>query len=131
MQIIIPMSGAGTRFVNAGYSTLKPLIEVDGSPMIEHVVRMFPGATDFVFICARNHLDETPLRSVLQRLVPNAVIVPIDPHKRGPVHAVLQARDWIKDAEPVLVNYCDFSVGWDYADFNRTMQKSQCDGCLT
>ena len=35
--------------------------------VIEHVVRLFPGETDFVFICARDHLETTPLRSVLRR----------------------------------------------------------------
>ena len=66
MQIVIPMAGSGTRFVRAGYKAIKPLIEVDGRPMIEHVVRMFPGEHDFLFICARPHLEETPLRTVLE-----------------------------------------------------------------
>lgn len=125
------MSGLGSRFVRAGYKTLKPLIEIDGMPMVEHVVRMFPGETDFVFICARNHLEETPLRSVLQRLVPGAAIVPIDPHRRGPVHAVQLADAYVKNDEPVIVTYCDITVGWDYENFKRVMQETKCDGCLT
>ena len=51
MQIVIPMSGFGERFRRAGYSVPKPLIEVEGKPMIGHVIDMFPGETDFVFIC--------------------------------------------------------------------------------
>ena len=50
MQIIIPMSGFGERFRSAGYDTPKPLIEVDGKPIIEHIVEMFPGNTNFIFI---------------------------------------------------------------------------------
>ena len=30
IQLIIPMSGIGKRFIEAGYTTPKPLIEVDG-----------------------------------------------------------------------------------------------------
>lgn len=131
MQIIVPMSGRGTRFVRAGYTKIKPLLEVDGKPIIEHVVRMFPGETDYVFICARDHLEETPLRGVLERLVPGARIVGIEPHRKGPVYAALQAEGDIKDAEPVILNYCDFSTYWDYAEFKRRMQTLKCDGCLT
>ena len=39
MQIIIPMSGLGSRFQAAGYTEPKPLIKVDGKPIIEHVVK--------------------------------------------------------------------------------------------
>jgi NDP-sugar pyrophosphorylase family protein len=131
MQIVIPMAGSGARFVRAGYKALKPLIEVDGMPMIEHVVRMFPGERDFLFICSQNHLEETPLRSVLERLVPDACIVAIEPHKLGPVHTALSAIDFIKDDKPVILNYCDFSVHWDYADFKHRMKRLDCAGCIT
>ncbi len=131
MQIIVPMAGAGSRFLRVGCESPKPLIEVDGMPMIGHVVRMFPGEDDFLFVCARNHLEETPLRSVLRSLVPHAAIVAVEPHKRGPVHTTLLARDFIKDNEPVVLNYCDFSVYWDYAHFKRRMEELKCAGCVT
>ena len=56
MQVVIPMSGFGERFRRAGYAVPKPLIEVDGKPVIEHVVELFPGAEDIVFVCNRDHL---------------------------------------------------------------------------
>ncbi|SVE52845.1 uncharacterized protein METZ01_LOCUS505699, partial [marine metagenome] len=51
MQIVIPMSGFGERFRRAGYSVPKPLIEVDGKPIIQYVIEMFPGEENFIFIC--------------------------------------------------------------------------------
>ena len=42
MKVIIPMSGVGKRFVEAGYKDPKPLIDVDGVPMIYHVIDLFP-----------------------------------------------------------------------------------------
>jgi NDP-sugar pyrophosphorylase family protein len=50
MQIVIPMSGFGERFRRAGYSVPKPLIEVEGKPIIAHVLSMFPNETDVFFI---------------------------------------------------------------------------------
>src|SRR3990170_2146862 len=131
MQIVVPMAGAGTRFVQAGYTSPKPLIEVDGMPVIEHVIRLFPGERQFLFVCARNHLEETPWRSVLRRLAPSARIVGIEPHKRGPVHTALEAREFISDEEPVVLNYCDFSVYWSYARFKQQMEELTCAGCIT
>ena len=48
MQIVIPMSGYGERFRAAGYTVPKPLIEVEGKPIIQHVVEMFSNDDDFV-----------------------------------------------------------------------------------
>lgn len=131
MQIIIPMSGEGVRFKQAGYKDIKPLIKVDGKPIIEHVVGLFPGESDFVFVCNQSHLETTELKSELERICPTGKIVPISPHKRGPVHAVLRAKEFIKDSEPVIVNYCDFAVEWDYAAFKGLVAQHKYDGCIT
>jgi NDP-sugar pyrophosphorylase family protein len=125
------MSGAGKRFVRRGYQEPKPLIQVDGAPMIEHVVGMFPGESDFLFICSNVHLESTPLASVLERLVPGAPIVGIEPHTYGPVYAALRAEHAIKDDEPVILNYCDFSVGWDYTRFRHVVTELGCAGCIS
>ncbi len=130
MQIIIPMTGIGKRFIDAGYETPKPLIEVDGKPMIEHVIGLFPGETQFIFICNSHHLQHTALRNVLQRLAPTGKIVEIPPHKKGPVYAVTQASSLIKDDEEVIVNYCDFGTYWDYADFLQHTRNRQADGAV-
>lgn len=131
MQIVIPMSGRGDRFRRAGYRAVKPLIEVDGRPMIEHVVAMFPGERDFVFICAADHLESTPLKATLERLAPAAKIVAIEPHKLGPVHAVLEAAEHLADDRPVTVSYCDFSVWWDWADFKAAVARTGCAGAIS
>ncbi len=74
MQIVVPMSGFGERFRRAGYRTPKPLIEIDGKPVIAHVVDLFPGERDFIFICNREHLDDPAYRmeDVLRALCPDA-----------------------------------------------------------
>lgn len=130
MQIIIPMAGEGARFVRAGYTRLKPLIEVDGAPLVQHVVRMFPGETDFLFICARPHLEQTSLRAELERIAPGAAIVGIEPHKLGPVYTALAAAEHIRDDAPVIFNYCDAAAQWAYADFKRAVADSGCDAAL-
>lgn len=130
MQIVIPMSGSGARFGARGYAVPKPLIEVDGKPMIEHVVGLFPGVADILFICSREHLQTTSMESVLRRIAPQARIAAIEPHKRGPVHAVLAAQEFIRDDNPVIVSYCDYSAFWDFGQFRAWLDHSACDGCV-
>jgi NDP-sugar pyrophosphorylase family protein len=131
MHIVIPMSGIGKRFLDAGYLEPKPLIMVEGRPIIAHVVDMFPGESKFTFICNEEHLKLTNMRTVLLNLVPNANIVSIEPHKLGPVYAVSQVYALLDDSEEVIVNYCDFGKDWDYFGFLADVRSNNSDGAIS
>jgi len=128
MKIVIPMTGEGRRFINAGYPDIKPLIPVHGRPMVSYVIDLFPGETDFVFICRESHLKNTALEETLMSLVPSGKIISQEGKKLGPVIPLLEAQDAFDDEEPVIVSYCDYFLDWDYADFKRTVQQSGSDG---
>jgi len=130
MQIVIPMSGEGRRFLDAGYLTPKPLIVVDDKSIIEHIVGLFPGESRFTFICNRDHLAQTGMQTLLRSIAPGCEVVSISPHKKGPVFAVAQAFDRIDDDEEVIVNYCDFSKHWDYGDFLKHTRSRNADGAV-
>lgn len=122
-KIIIPMSGAGKRFADAGYTDPKPLIVVDGRPIIDYVLDLFPGATDVHCICRTDHKDvQDAMRAR------GAQVHAIDEHKLGPVYAVLQIADQIADDEEVIVSYCDYGTVWDFEEFLRVARTS--DGCI-
>jgi NDP-sugar pyrophosphorylase family protein len=128
--VVIPMSGVGARFQQAGYRQPKPLIDVAGKPMITRILENFPKDWRFVFICNEEHLRTTKIREVLLQSVPDAKIVSIAPHKRGPVHTVWEGREGIDDALPALVNYCDFSFAWAPQHFLRFIAETKCDGAI-
>ena len=85
MQLVIPMSGSGKRFRDAGYTDPKPLIRVDNLPMIQHVVNLFPGVTDVTFICNSDDIANTDMLQVLQAICPHGNVVVIEPHKKKPI----------------------------------------------
>ena len=124
------MSGVGKRFIDAGYKVPKPLIEVDGKPIIEHVCDLFPGETKFTFICNAQHLAETNMREMLTSIKPGSQIVEIPNHKKGPVFAVDSINHLIDDEEEVIVNYCDFGTYWDYHDFLEHTRSRDADGAV-
>ncbi|MFO0776005.1 MAG: NTP transferase domain-containing protein [Nitrospira sp.] len=132
MQIIVPMSGFGDRFRQAGYTTPKPLIEIEGKPIIAHVIDMFPGETHFLFICNEEHLREPSfqIKEILNRYCPTGKVIGISSHKRGPVHAVLQAEKEVDRSGPVIVNYCDFSCYWHWNHFISYVKTTRCDGAI-
>jgi NDP-sugar pyrophosphorylase family protein len=132
MQIIIPMSGFGERFRRAGYTVPKPLIEIEGKPIIAHVIDMFPGESNFFFICNQEHLKEENYRmlAILNEYCPSGRIIGISPHKLGPINAVRQIENLLDPTEPVIVNYCDFTCYWDWHHFKRYVKETACEGAI-
>ena len=126
------MSGFGERFRRAGYTVPKPLIEIDGKPIIAHVIAMFPNEQDFIFICNQDHLLNSDYRmeSILKQYCPTGRIIGIPPHKLGPIHAVRQAGHLIDPNRPVVVNYCDFTCYWDWTHFKAFVAKTACSGAI-
>lgn len=130
MKVIIPMSGMSSRFTAAGYSIPKYLIEVNGKKVIDHIIDLYPKSSDFVFIINDKHEQETNIVDVLNSLVENKTIVTIPHHKKGPVFSVSQFENLIDDEEQVIVNYCDFSMYWNYQEFEQFVNETECDGCV-
>jgi NDP-sugar pyrophosphorylase family protein len=126
------MSGFGERFRRANYKVPKPLIEIDGKPIIAHVIDMFPGEQNFIFICNQEHLDnpEFEMASILRKYCPTGKIVGIPPHKLGPVHALLQIEQLIDPSGQVMVSYCDFTCYWNWDHFKEFVSANACIGAI-
>ena len=139
MNVIIPMTGYGSRFVAAGYQELKPFIRVMGRPVIEWIVKdMYPADVNIIFVCRGEHLmKDASMRERLLLLAPEAKIVSIEDWvKKGPVYDVLRgyrellAQQAIDAQEPCIINYCDFHMQWDYAAFAQEAAERGCDGAV-
>ena len=132
MQLIIPMSGIGQRFIKSGYKIPKPLIEVESKTIINHVYKMFPGIESVIFICNKNHLENSSLkmRQEIKKINQRAKIISIEPHKYGPIYAVLQSINYLDLNSPTIVNYCDFNCIWDYEEFLKHIKSTDCDGSV-
>ena len=139
MLVIVPMSGTGTRFKEAGYTDPKPLININGKYMIEYVVEQFSKEEDtFIFICNKSHIKTTNMKNILDRIVKHKYIYEIDEHKLGPVYAIQQVIHDIKrlnlkyklDNDGVIVSYCDYGSVWDYNIFKEYIHTNNMDGCI-
>lgn len=132
MKIIIPMAGKGKRYNDVYFHTPKSLIEIDGKPMIEHVVNLFSPTDEFIFICNEEDLQNTAMRAILKNIVTNGTIVPVNFEmiKGGPIYSCAQAFNLIDDDDEVIVNYCDFTLKWSYQDFLQKVRNNNCAGAV-
>ena len=78
MKVLIPMAGAGSRFEQAGYSFPKPLIDVNGKPMIQVVVENINVDAEHIFIVQKSHYEQFNLKETLSQISPNCKIVQVD-----------------------------------------------------
>lgn len=117
MDIVITLAGHSRRFVDAGYTLPKFLIELDGAPVLEHVLDMFSHDDTFHFVINENQDAEVPnLASYLRSVRKNSHVNTIEPHELGPVHSARLASS-VPAGSPIIISYCDFFVDWDYAHF--------------
>lgn len=132
MKIIIPMAGKGKRYNEVYFHAPKPLIEIDGKPMIEHVVNLFSPTDEFIFICNEEDLQKTNLRAILKNSVINCTIISVnfETIKGGPIYSCAKAFDIINDNEEVIINYCDFTLKWSYQDFLQKVRSNNCVGAI-
>lgn len=128
LNIIIPMAGAGLRFADAGYELPKPLIDVNGKPMIQLVVENLNLKANFIFIVQTSHRIKFCLDKLLNIIAPNCKIIETDKITEGAACTALLAKDLINNDSPLFFANSDQFVSWDSNLFMYRMQETNYDG---
>ena len=132
MNVLVPMAGAGTRFEKAGYTFPKPLIEVNGKPMIQAVVENLNVDAKHIFIVQKSHYEEYNLKHLLSLISPGCEIIQVEGVTEGAACTTLLAKNFINNREPLLIANSDQFVEWDSNEFLYSMQADRVDaGILT
>ena len=123
LNIVVPMAGRGSRFVQAGYVMPKPLIDIYGHPMIEYVVKNIRPAREhrFVFICQQEHLEKYDLANTLERIAPGCSVVTVDHITEGAACTVLLAEKYIDNDDPMMIANSDQYVDTDINEYLAAM----------
>jgi HAD superfamily hydrolase (TIGR01509 family) len=127
LNILIPMAGAGSRFEQAGYTFPKPLIEVNGKPMIQVVVENLNIDANYIYVVQKSHREKYNLDTMLNLITPGCKIVEVDGLTEGAACTALLAKDFINNS-PLFFANSDQFVEWDSNEFMYKMQESDCDG---
>jgi len=113
LQVIIPMAGLGKRFLNRGYTISKPLIPINGKPMIERVVENLGITKNLTFLIQGEILEDGFLESLLREICQSPRIISLDRLTEGPLSTTLLAREFISRSPLMIIN-CDQII----QDFN-------------
>jgi NDP-sugar pyrophosphorylase family protein len=115
------MAGLGSRFADKGYTKPKPLIDVDGEPMIKRVVDSLGIDGQYIFIVQKEHSVRYHLHDVLDEIVPGCKIVEIDGLTDGAARTTLAAKDLIDNDTPLLIANSDQVIIWDSIVFSSLL----------
>lgn len=141
INFIIPMSGRGQRFKDAGYSKPKPFIDVNGQPMIQRVINnITPNLYDISLwcVCLDSHLDY--FKDVKEDY---GELVVTDGVTQGAACSVLLACDRIKEFDkkynakaldrPLIIANSDQLIDWptgNIDDFIFEMRYQNAGGAI-
>jgi HAD superfamily hydrolase (TIGR01509 family) len=129
-NVVIPMAGEGSRFAKKGYTFPKPLIDVNGKPMIQVVIdnlNMGKNAK-FIFICRKEHVEKYNLIHLLKAYTPNCEVIITDGLTQGAACSILLAKKYIDNDEHLILANSDQFMEWDSNQFMYSMIADEIDG---
>lgn len=110
LHIIMPMAGEGSRFLKEGWTTPKPLIELNGLPLFKRAigsVHIDGVPMKYSFIVRQEHIDKYGINKGIKSFLPDAEIFSVLQTTRGAVETCLLAESAIDDGDGVIVMDCD------------------------
>lgn len=132
MKILIPMAGEGSRFAKEGYTFPKPLIDVNGKPMIQAVVENLDFDADYIFLVRKEHiLKYEGLSTTLNRITNNrSTIVEVDGLTEGAACTALLAKEYINNEEDLLIANSDQIIVYRPENFGTIKNMTNVDGIV-
>jgi HAD superfamily hydrolase (TIGR01509 family) len=128
LNVLIPMAGAGSRFEKAGYTFPKPLIDVNGKPMIQVVIDNLNIEANYIYVVQKEHRAKYNLDTLLNLITPGCKIVEVDGLTEGAACTTLLAKEHIDNDAPLLMANSDQFVEWDSNEFMYKMLEQKLDG---
>lgn len=130
LNVIVPAAGEGSRFAKAGWKKPKPFIDVQGEPMLSHVIaNVTPEGARSTLLLRQAHMEAQPdiVRGFEQRGVN---ILPVAQLTEGTACTVLLARKVYDNDQPMMVANSDQLVDFDVADYVRDCLARDLDGSI-
>lgn len=111
LTILIPCAGSGQRFKDAGYKESKPLIDVEGEPMIVRAIESLvreKKRTRLVIIVHESMADEfEPIKQRYAREMGSLYFIKLPIRTNGAACTCLFATGIINNDNPLVIANCD------------------------
>lgn len=126
------MAGEGSRFAKEGYTFPKPLIDVNGKPMIQVVVENLDFDAEYIFVVRKEHLKKYEgLEKTLYRITNNnCKIVEVDSLSEGAACTALLSKNLIDCDDDLLIANSDQVIEYSSANFKTLKTMTNVDGIV-
>ena len=128
LNVLVPLAGAGSRFAQQGYTVPKPVIEVNGKPMIQVVVENLNIEAHYIFIVQKEHYEKYNLKYLLNLIAPGCDIVQVEGITEGAACSTLLAKDYIDNDAPLVMANSDQYVEWNSNECMYAFTADEIDG---
>jgi dTDP-glucose pyrophosphorylase len=128
LNVLIPMAGAGSRFEAAGYTFPKPLIDVEGKPMIQVVVDNLNMDANYIYVVQKAHREKYNLDTLLNLITPGCKIVETNGLTEGAACTALLAKEFINNDAPLFFANSDQFVEWNSNECLYAFTADSIDG---
>jgi len=119
MIALIPMAGAGSRFVEAGYKIPKPLLPLMDTPMVVKAALALPSSDKYIFVVRDFQINDFQIDQHLKRHFSNIEIMVLDHLTEGQAITCLEAKQLIDNDEALLIGASDNGMVYDREAFNE------------
>ena len=132
MKILIPMAGEGSRFAKEGYTFPKPLIDVNGKPMIQTVVENLDFDCEYIFLLRKEHLEKYEgMLDTLGRITNDRFqYVVVDGLTEGAACTALLAEEYIDNDEDLLIANSDQFIEYEPENFKSFKNLTNTDAIV-
>ena len=132
MNILIPMAGEGSRFKSAGYTFPKPLIDVNGKPMIQCVVENLDFDANYIFLVRSEHIKKYEgLVDTLDRITNGKFdFVEVEGLTEGAACTALLAEKFINNDEDLLIANSDQYIEYEPENFSLIKNITNVDSAV-
>ena len=126
------MAGEGSRFAKEGYTFPKPLIDVNGKPMIQVVVENLDFDAEYIFVVRKEHLKKYEgLEKTLYRITNNnCKIVEVDSLSEGAACTALLAKNLIDCDDDLLIANSDQVIEYSSVNFKTLKTMTNVDAIV-
>ena len=131
MNILIPMAGAGSRFVKEGYEKHKPVIAVTDRrtgkkiPMVVAATLDLPEVeTANIIYIDRDFHKKDGVEDEIKNFFSAAKFITIDKLTEGQASTCLLAKDYIDNDEELLIGGCDNGIVFDKEKFTEAKKSA-------
>lgn len=131
LNIVIPMAGKSVFFEDKAFRFPKPLIEIEGRPMLERVLanlKTIAAEKRFIFMLNRDDVLHYHLDDVIRLLTDSSSIIVV---QKGETHgapcSALLAMEHFNSSDPMIICNADSIIEHDLNKVLRTFESQNAD----